>query len=162
MYYFCAPVQKLPQLAIVQVEILGRILRLPVHACFEMQMRCRGTSCLAYECYYLASLHALPLLHQILRVVGVIGLKPVGMPDAHQIAVAGEFVGVDHLARESCVDLILVLCLEVGAGMHPSAPLAEWADNLGARQWEVPVARIGYIAGIVSVGAAGNQHTQDE
>ena len=78
MYYFCAPVQKLPQLAIVQVEILGRILRLPVHACFEMQMRCRGTSCLAYECYYLASLHALPLLHQILRVVGVIGLKPVG------------------------------------------------------------------------------------
>ena len=44
-----------------------------------MQMGCRSAACLTYEGDNLACLDALPLLHQIFRVVGIIGLQTVGM-----------------------------------------------------------------------------------
>ena len=120
-----------------------------------MQMRCRGTTCLANEGYYLTGFDVLTFLDQILRVMGVIGLKTVRVSDSYEIAIAGELVRVDHFSSKSCIDLIFILCLQVGTSMHPSATLTEGTDHLGTGQWEVPVACIGHFTWKIAMGTSG-------
>ena len=76
--------------ASVQIEIVGWITGLAIDTRLEVQMGRRGTTRLTYEGYHLPSLHVLTFLHQVLRVVGVIGFQSVGVLDADQVAVAGE------------------------------------------------------------------------
>ena len=125
-----------------------------------MEMRGRGTARLAYKGDDLTRLDALTFLDEVLGVVGVVGLEAVLMADAHEVAVAGEFVGIDHLTWEGGVDLVLGLRLEVDTGMHPSAALAVGTDHLGARQREVPVAR--HVVRIVAMGAPRKHNAQEQ
>ena len=127
-----------------------------------MQMRSRGTARLANEGYYLTGFDVLTFLDQILRVMGVIGLKTVRVSDSYEIAIAGELVRVDHFSSKSCIDLIFILCLQVGTSMHPSATLTEGTDHFGTRQWEVPVASIGYFTRIIAMGTSGEQYAQKQ
>ena len=71
-----------------QVEVVGGVLRLAVHASLEVQVGCGGATCLSDEGYHLPGLHMLTFFHQVLRVMGVVSLQTIGMLDAHQIAVA--------------------------------------------------------------------------
>ena len=76
--------------AFVQIEIVGRVTGLAIDTRLKVQMGSRGAARLTYEGYHLASLHVLTFLHQVLRVVSVIGFQSVGVLDANQVAVAGE------------------------------------------------------------------------
>ena len=55
---------------VVQVEVVGGVLRLAVHASLEVQVGCGGATCLSDEGYHLPGLHMLTFFHQVLRVMG--------------------------------------------------------------------------------------------
>ncbi len=107
---------------VVQVEVVGGILRLAVDAGLKVQMGRCGATRLAYEGYHLSGLNVLTHLHHVLGVMGVVGLQAVGVLDADQIAIARELTREYHLTIEGGIDLILGLGLEVGTCMLPPAP----------------------------------------
>ena len=122
-----------------QIEVVGRVLWLAVHAGLKVQMGCCGAACLSDEGYHLPGFHALSYLDHVLGIMAVIGLQAIGVLDAYQIAVAGELAREHHLAVEGSIDLILGLRLEVDACMLPPAALAIRADDLSTRQREAPL-----------------------
>ena len=132
---------------VVHVEIVGRILRLPVQAHLEVQMGCCSTACLAYEGYHLPGLDAVAYLHQVLRVVAVVGFQPVSMLDAYQVTIPVVLVREHHLAIKGSIDIVLVLCLEIDTCMLFATTMAEGADEFSPRQRKAPVAGVGLLVG---------------
>ena len=94
-----------------QIKVVSRVLRLAVHAGLKVQVRRSGAARLSDEGYHLSGLHVLAHLYHVLGIMGVIGLQPVGMLDAHQVTVAVELAREHHLAVEGSIDFVLGLRL---------------------------------------------------
>ena len=63
-----------PQLSLavdvlLEVEVIGRVARLSVHANLKMQMGRCGSACLSYKRYHLPRFYMLSFFDQILRIV---------------------------------------------------------------------------------------------
>ena len=72
------------------VEEAIRVDCLSTNTGLEMQMRCRGTTCLSDKSDDLSCLDLIAHIHQVLRVVTVIGLQTIVMTYPDQITIPGE------------------------------------------------------------------------
>ena len=124
---------------ISQIKVVGRVLWFAVQAGLKVQVGRSGATSLSDEGYHLPGLHMLTYLYHVLGVMGVICLQAIGVLDAYQISVAGEYAREHHFAVEGGIDLVLGLRLEVDTRMPSPTTRAVRADNLGTRQREAPL-----------------------
>lgn len=112
-----------------QVKVVGWILWFPIHAHFKVQMGCRGSASLPDEGYHLPRLDMLTNLHQVLRVMAIIGFHLIGMLDAYQVAITIILSREDHLAVERSIDFVLICCFEIDTSMMFAATVAIRAND---------------------------------
>ena len=86
-----------------------------------------GTASTTRQTDNLTGFHLIALLHHILRLMTVKGLKTIRMLDANAVAITIIRTGSNHLTIKGSNNLIICLGLEVYAGM--AARTTVWTDD---------------------------------
>lgn len=107
-----------------------------------MQVFGGGATGFARQCYPLSAAHSLPLFHIVLRIVGIEGLRTVGMTDDDALAIAGEAARQGDDTVEGGIDGVAGLGLEIDSRMPVTAPIITVrTDDLGTRQRVAAISR---------------------
>lgn len=107
-----------------------------------MQVFGGGTPGPARQCYPLSAADILPLLHIVLCIVGIEGLRTIGMAYDDALAVAGETARQGDDTVEGGIDGVAGLGLEIDSRMAMRAPIvAIGTDYLGTWQRVAAVSR---------------------
>lgn len=102
-----------------------------------MQMFCRSPSGPSRQPQCIACFHNLATPYQVLRLMTVDTLQPVGMTDHHQIAISSIRLRKTNHSLECTTDGIVSPRLEVDPTMPAPSPIR--GNHFGSRQWETIV-----------------------